>query len=537
MNGASGFPRNFAAMLREGAARWPDRHYAVFPERTLTFGALHEEAARFAANLLGDGIGPGDHVAIVMPNSADFLVAHMGVQLVGGCSVLFSTRFRETELAHLLEHCDAGAIIVSDLIDAHIDLAALIGHALATADTGGNHVAGGGEVRPRLLYLFGRKEAAGFRTIRPGELEQGADGKTNLPGYESGPASNLMIYTSGTTSMPKGCMLSAETLMRSWNIYAKAVGLEGGQKIWVPLPFFHCGGIGLATLCMAYGLTLVSRSHFDADSFARMIEEHRVDHLYPVFHTISMPLLASAYYDRDRWAGFLKSMVSVGPLGGQEQLRDSLPDDARIMNVFGMTESSGVLTVVPPDAPEKKRLATCGRPMPGVEVRIVDPETLDDVAAGEKGEILFRGGGAFMGYYKDDSATEATVLSEGWIRTGDLGFFDTEGWLHFSGRLKDMLKVGGENVAAAEIEAFLSTYPAVALVQVVGRDDSRLGEVPVAFIECRGGHDVSEEDIVAFCRGRIASFKVPRQVVFMKEWPMSATKIQKHALRKMLDTG
>ncbi len=249
------------------------------------------------------------------------------------------------------------------------------------------------------------------------------------------------------------------------------------------------------------------------------------DSLYPGFHTLCIPVLRSPKYDRERWAEFVKTNVNVGPLGTQYVIRDLLPAHVPILSLFGMSESSGVLTMTPCDGPEDKRLGACGPARYDAEIRIINPETLEDLPAGKRGEIVFRGAGTFRGYYKNECANVEAILPGGWVRSGDAGTIDAEGWLYFNGRLKDMLKVGGENVAAAEVESFLSGHPALKFVQIVGQPDERLGEVPVAFVELNAGMTATEQEIIDFCEGQIARFKHPREVVFVTEWPMSSTKV------------
>jgi acyl-CoA synthetase (AMP-forming)/AMP-acid ligase II len=198
---------------------------------------------------------------------------------------------------------------------------------------------------------------------------------------------------------------------------------------------------------------------------------------------------------------------------------------------YGLTEGGGVVTFSHVHDSEEKRVSTSGRPFPGMEVRIEDPETGEEVPVGEVGELTIRGPGIFDGYHNDPEKTAETMRG-GWLHTGDLGSVDEDGRITYRGRSKDMLKVGGENVAALEIEAFLGTHPAVKLVQVVGVPDPKYLEVPAAFVELVPGQELTADELVDFCKGRIASFKVPRHVRFVDEWPMSATKIQKHRLRE-----
>jgi fatty-acyl-CoA synthase len=201
---------------------------------------------------------------------------------------------------------------------------------------------------------------------------------------------------------------------------------------------------------------------------------------------------------------------------------------------YGATEGGGVIALSHPDDPLELRIGTAGRPFEGIEARIVDPETGAPLPPGERGEIVYRGWSLFDGYHDDPEATAAAFDADGYFHSGDLGSIDADGRLTYVGRLKDMLKVGGENVAAAEIEAYLGTHPAVKIAQVVGVPDPTYVEVPAAFVELVPGSTLDEGGILEFCRGRIASFKVPRYVRFVEEWPMSATKIQKFRLRDEL---
>ncbi len=201
---------------------------------------------------------------------------------------------------------------------------------------------------------------------------------------------------------------------------------------------------------------------------------------------------------------------------------------------YGLTEVGGVIAFNHPDESLEQRLTTCGRAFPGVEVKVVDPDTDAELAAGERGEILVRGYAVFDGYYKAPEKN-AEAFTDGWFRTGDLCALDADGSIEFHGRIKDMLKVGGENVAALEIESYLATHPAVKLAQVIGVPDERLLEVPAAFIELNPNTFATEEELIDYCKGKIASFKVPRHIRFVEEWPMSSTKVQKFRLLEQFE--
>ena len=204
------------------------------------------------------------------------------------------------------------------------------------------------------------------------------------------------------------------------------------------------------------------------------------------------------------------------------------------MSSYGATECSSNLTLPLPDDPYEARMYTLGHPLPGIEIKIIDPETGVERETGEVGELCFRGYSRFEGYYKDPELTASVIDADGWFHSADLGSVDEAGRLVYAGRLKDMFKVGGENVAALEVEDFISRHSGVDIVQVVGAPDARYGEVPAAFIQCKPDVVVTEEEIVSFCAGQIATYKVPRYVRFVTEWPMSGTKIQKFVLREQL---
>jgi fatty-acyl-CoA synthase len=529
-----------ADLLEDRAYRSGSVTYAIFPDATITYKGLRDEAAALAKGLIAMGLKPGQHVAIMMPNCLHFMIAHYAVQLAAGVSILLNARFKRHELSHLIEHCDARMVLTTYVGREHVDFAGLVRDSLPGLERQGQEVRAPTAPLLRRLVAFGSDAPAAFSPVAE-VVRQGQDLPDRLlwdARTGQGPEdTSVMIYTSGTTAMPKACELSGASLQRSWRIFARAVGLEEGQKLWDPMPFFHSGGIGLMTGLMARGATILSTPHFDPDEVAELVERHQVEHLYPGFHTLALPLVRSKHYDRERWSRFVRTTVVVGPLGTLHVIRDLLPAGVPIMNLYGLSEGSGLVTLTPPEASETVRLTAAGRPMHGADVRIVDPETLADLPAGQRGEILFRGVGAFRGYYRDPDATRKAILPGGWVRTGDLGMFDADGWLHFLGRIKDMLKVGGENVAAAEVESFLSSHPAVKFVQVVGKPDDRMGEVVVAFVELNPGMQASEDDIVAFCKGRIASFKIPTRVIFVTDWPMSATKVQKFRLKEQLLAG
>ena len=229
----------------------------------------------------------------------------------------------------------------------------------------------------------------------------------------------------------------------------------------------------------------------------------------------------------------LRLINNVAPPSQLLKNMEILPQAVHI-SAYGLTEACGVSCNGSADEDNETRATTCGKPYPGVQLRVVDPETGEVMKPGERGEVVIRGFSLFEGYYKSPGKTAEAIDEDGWFHTGDLCSLDAEGRVTYQGRYKDMLKVGGENVAAVEIESYIFTHPAVQLVQVVGVPDEKMLEVAAAFIELTPGMECTEQEIVDYCRGKIASFKIPRHVRFVKEWPMSATKIQKFKLQEAL---
>jgi acyl-CoA synthetase (AMP-forming)/AMP-acid ligase II len=280
------------------------------------------------------------------------------------------------------------------------------------------------------------------------------------------------------------------------------------------------------------GGTYVGMPHFEVEAALDLLETTPPTIFYPLFPTITLPLI-----DHPRFSaidtGRMRYICNLAPPDLQRKIQQRIPH-APLIGAFGMTETCGTVAYGAAGDDEATRFTSCGRPLRGWEIKIVDPQTREILPAEAKGEIAVRGVGLFKGYLNDADLTARQHTADGFFLTGDVGALDAEGRLSFHGRFKDQLKVGGENVSALEVESFLATHPKVSLAQVVGAPDEKYGEVPAVFIELKQGETASEREIIDFCTGKIARFKIPRYVRFVQEWPMSATKIQKHKLREQL---
>ena len=502
-------------LLRTAAAR-PDAEAAVFPGERWTWSELADRAQHVARGLIGLGVRPGEHVGVLQANGPDCIATLLGVVLAGAVVVPMNTRYRAVELPYVIADAELAAIVTSDRIDAHVDLVELLQEALALPSE-----------RPAPpVVVLGERSAEGcvgeaaFDELAGGVAEAQLDARraaVRIRGVA------VLLYTSGTTSQPRGCPLTHEALVRNWRAVAGVLGLGPDDRVWAPCPLFHLAAIGPLLSCLATGAAFLSDTWYEPERALGLLERERATVLYPAYPPITQGLLSHARYpDADLAAA--RVLVNVAPPDTLRQMQAAMPQ-ATQLSLYGLTEGGGAVTYTRLDDDLESRLTTCGPPLPGIEVRVTAEE-----------EILIRGFGLCEGYHHDEAKTAASFDGDGWFHTGDRGALDAAGRLRFLGRLKEMLKVGGENVAPAEIEAHLSTHPAVKLVQVVGVPDPRLEEVPAAFVELREGHAATEAELVEHCRERIARFKVPHYVRFVTDWPMSATKIQKGPLReRMLD--
>lgn len=528
-------PRTIGQTLRAAAERYPNRDAILMGERRLSHADVLREAQRHAAALAAQGISHGDHVGLLMPNCLEYLLLFYGCALLGARPVHINARYKREDLRYVIADSDIRILITSAKQREHIDYAAMLS-----------------DIYPELAdWRFGeplRIQAAPqlravFLLHADGETHWGQEAQL-LPTVSPAPPAlpevkpediGLMMYTSGTTAHPKACLLPHRALEGAGHALAERWRMTEQDRFWDPLPFFHMSTMLPLAACRASGALFIAQEHFDAGASVREIIAERATILFPSFPTLTNALFEHPQFDAGRMAA-VRIVNNVGPPDLLRRYAALLPKATHV-SAYGLTEAGGVIAFHGPDDPRELLAETCGRAFDGIEVRIVDPETLQPLPHGARGEIWIRGPTNFSGYYKDAEKTAATVTADGFLRSGDFGSLDASGQIRYLGRLKDMLKVGGENVAAIEIESYLCTHPAIKVAQVVGVDDARLQEVAAAFIELREGMTLTPADVIRYCRGHIASYKIPRYVEFITDWPMSATKIQKFRLRALVRPG
>lgn len=528
-------------LLLKAADAYPDDDAIVFPEFRQTYSELAQIAYDRARGLQALGVGPGAHVGILMPTCKDFPEVFFAIALCGAVAVPINARYRAGELAYVVENADLHTVVTTDVVAEHVDFVERLGEGLPGLTASSTPLRLDLEAAPKLrnVVLMGTTEAPGFvsqtefetlaQTVPVSQVQA-----TRMRARVRDTA--LMLYTSGTTANPKGCPLSHEAIVRN----SIALGryryqLVFGDRFWSPLPLFHIAAILPMVAIFDVGGAYLTMSHFDAGVALAMLEEEGATATYPCFVTIMSDLIHHPDFSERNLSRIklMNSNFAVQPAAIRDAMLEAIPDTIYV-GTYGMTETAGTVTTSRLDDTLEARTTRLGVPLPGLEVRIAGKDAGAVAATGERGEILVRGYSLFEGYYKDPEKTAEAFDADGFFHTGDIGSFDADGQIMFHGRIKDMLKVGGENVAAAEIESHLTRHPAVKLAQVVGIPDPRLQEVPAAFIEIHSGSDVSEQELVDFCHGEIASFKIPRHIRFVTEWPMSTSKIQKFRLRDRL---
>jgi fatty-acyl-CoA synthase len=525
-------------LLVRGSEHHPGRDALVLPGVRRTYRELEERATGVARSLAAMGVARGDRVGLFMPNGPEFIESLFGILFTGAVAVPVNARFTARELAHVARDAGLRVLLASDAPGEPRTRADVIAEAL------------GPELASTELTSTGLMAVVAVGpALRPdqgsgGMMSQEAFGQlAELVSADEAEARRrqvalrdpaIMFYTSGTTAMPKGCVLSHEAQVRTGIATRIRLGYADGERVFAPCPMFHTASTQpMAATLHAFG-TFVSMAHFDPAPALDLIEAEQVTAMFPAFPPLTLGMLNNPGYSPASFAR-VRTVFTVAPPEALRAMQRRMPHSV-LVNAYGMTEFGGSVAMVDPADGDDARLATQGPPFPGLEIGIRD-EANRPLPAGERGEIVIRGPSMFDGYHNDPAGTGSAEVIDagGWYHSGDLGAVDDDGRLRYLGRLKDLLKVGGENVAALEIASHLQAHPCVSVAQVVGVADEKYGEVPAAFIELRPGTTMTEQEVIAHCRGGLASFKVPRYVRFVTEWPMSSTKVQTFRLRERLE--
>ena len=527
------------AMLRRSAAAHSGNDALVFPDRRETHGELNAAARSWAKALIALGVQPGENVGILLTTRPDFVEILFGIAMTGAVAVPVNARYQPGELAYLVKDADLVVMVTTGKVADNLDFADRLLTALPSLGKAGDAMHLALPEAPKLRQivcvdepcpdgLVGKASMiAGGTAIEDSEIDRRIDA--------TDPQSTaLILYTSGTTASPKGCMIRHRGIVGNSRNLGRRYQMQPGDRFWSPLPIFHIAGILPMVAVLDLGGSYLTIPNFDAGVALDMLASEQATHAYPCFVTIMQDLIEHPKFATTDLSSvrLMNSNFAVQPDWIREKMKEAMPHTIQV-GTYGLTEGSGTICTSHPDDSYALRTGRLGVPLDEWEVKIVDIETDTPCGVGEKGEIVARGPNMLAGYYNSPDKN-AESIRDGWLHTGDIGSFDEHGHIMFHGRTKDMMKVGGENVAAAEIEAVLQTHPAVKLAQVVGIPHPRYVEVPAAFVELAGDGTASEAELIAHCEGKLARFKLPRHVRFVSEWPMSTSKIQKFRLRDQL---
>ncbi|HEX5269471.1 MAG TPA: AMP-binding protein [Gemmataceae bacterium] len=531
----------FAEVLTRTAERHDDRDALVFPwlNYRRSYAEFRADIRQAARALMALGVGRGDNVGIWATNWPQWVVLQFAAAHVGAVLVNVNPAYRAHELRYVLQQADITALFLTDRYKSsdYFELVTQVCPELGKCPPGGL----GSADCPRLRHVVSIREAKRPGMLAWGEFLARADAVTDADldrrAAELGPHDVVNIqYTSGTTGFPKGAMLSHRNLLMNAYHVGRRMAFTERDRLCIPVPFYHCFGCVMGTLmCAVYGAAMVVPAEsFDPLATLTAIQDERCTGLYGV------PTMFIAELSHPRFAEFdlrgLRTGVMAGspcPIEVMRAVGERM--GARELTIgYGLTEASPIITQTATTDDLEHRVATVGRRLPGVEVRVVAPGSLEPMPPGQQGELIARGHGIMKGYYNKPAETAAAITPDGWLHSGDLAMETPDGYYRITGRIKDMIIRGGENVYPREIEEYLHTHPAILDVQVVGLPDERFGEEVCAWVRLRPGAALTDEQLKEFCRGRIAHYKVPRYVVFVDEYPTTVTgKVQKFRLREL----
>jgi fatty-acyl-CoA synthase len=527
-------------ILDRTIANWPDNEAVVYVDRDyrLSWRQFGEVVDQLALGLMALGVNKGDKVAIWANNVPHWVALQFATAKIGAVLLTVNTHYKTAELDYLLKQSETENIFI---IDGYrdTDYVRTVYELIPELRTQAR-----GFLRsknyPNLkrVFFLGQEKHRGMYSL-PELL--GLAAMTSPQDYrlrqESLSPHDVvnMQYTSGTTGFPKGVMLTHYNIGNNGYFIGANQLFGPNDRLCLPVPLFHCFGCVLGVMAAVnHGVTMVIMEDFDPVQAMACVEQERCTALYGV-PTMFIAILEHKLFPKFDM-GSLRTGIMAGspcPVRVMEQVMERMHMN-QVTIAYGLTEASPVITQTRVDDDIRRRTESVGRAMPGIEVRLVDPETNEEVGPGKQGEVCCRGYNVMKGYYNMPEATAAAIDAEGWLHSGDLGVMDDDGYLAITGRHKDMIIRGGENVYPREIEEFLYRLPGVADVQVVGVPSAKYGEEVGAFIIQKPEANYSHEDVRDFCRGQISRYKIPRYVAFVENYPMTASgKIQKYKLREM----
>lgn len=518
----------------------PDHEFIIYPDRNLrfTYGQFNERVNNLAKGLLAIGIKKGDHVGIWAKNVPDWLTFMFATAKIGAVLVTVNTAYKSHEVEYVLKQSDMKALALIDSFR-DVDYLEIINELVPELKSSerGRLKSKNFPYLKSVIYVGQEKHRGMYNTselMLLGSHYPDDELKEIMAGVTGDDVVNMQ-YTSGTTGFPKGVMLTSKNILNNGLSIGDRQKFTYEDRLCLPVPLFHCFGIVLGVMAvLTHRATLVMLEVFDPLLVLAAVQKEKCTALYGV------PTMFIAEYTHPMFDMFDLSSLRTGIMAGStcpiEAMKKVVKDMHcyQITSVYGLTEASPGMTQTTVDDPVELRVETVGKHFPAVEVRVVDPGTNEPVPPNTVGEICCRGYNIMKGYYKMPEETKKVIDEDGWLHSGDLGTCDENGYYRITGRIKDMIIRGGENVYPREIEEFLHAIPGVRDAQVVGIPDRKYGEIVGAFVIPEKGADLTEADIRDYAIGKIARYKVPKHVFIVDEYPLTASgKIQKYKLREL----
>lgn len=511
-------PETIPAAARATAERLPDKIALIEGDESWTFEQLYRDARRVAAAYLALGIRKGDVVGIWAPNCRHWILSALGAHIAGAAITPLNTRMKGGEAADILRRSYARLLMCTETFLGFDYPAMVSGHDLPNLE--------------RIVRLDGEGEEGWDDFLARGNYVDEATIDAVEAAVTPDDLSDIM-FTSGTTGSPKGVLHSHGNVVPLFRAWAERVDLQESDRYLIANPFFHTFGYKAGWVsCLTLGVTMLPMATFDVNAMADLIEQQQVSFIPgpPAIYQSLLQGLAGQQRDFSSMRVAVTGAAPVPPILVERMRRELGMEN--VVNGYGMTEFGAITMTGKGDSPETIS-QTCGFPLPGVEIKCVD-DADRIVDPGETGEILVRGRGRMIGYFENPEATAEAIDTDGWLRTGDVGSIDAQGYLRITDRKKDMYISGGFNCYPAEIEKLLAGHPAIELAAVIGVPDERMGEVGKAFVVLRPGHTADAQAIIAWARDNMANYKVPRTIAFVDELPRNAGgKVLRTELREM----
>ncbi len=533
--------KTIGQLVKETAERYPENIALISPEFDIrqTYREFYQICRNVARGLMAIGIQRGDNVAVWTTNIPEWIYLQCALGMTGGILVSVNTNYQSHELEYILRQSDSTTVF---LIDAYRDTSfyntvrQIVPELESCAP--GSLVSEKLPLLKNVIYIGKKENTPGMFNftdlIKIGEKITENELDERMSKLTDDDVINMQ-YTSGTTGFPKGVMLTHHNIVNNARMVGDVMGMTEKDSLLIQVPFFHCFGCVMSTLnCLYHGSTMVIVEFFDPLKALQYIAAQKCTAVNGV------PTMFVTMLNHPDFNKYDMSSLRTGIMAGAPCPEETMNQVRTIMHcpeiviAFGQTESSPVMTMTRRDDPVKLRVASVGRLLPDIEGKIVDPETGADVPASVQGEIVTRSACVMKGYYKMPEATAEAIDKDGWLHTGDLGEVDEQGYFKVTGRIKDMIIRGGENIYPRELEEFLYKHPQVMNVQVIGIPDKKYGEQVLAAIQLKAGQTATAEEFVEFCKGKIARHKIPKYWEFVDGYPMTASgKIQKYKMKEI----